>query len=188
MHEVEPHYNWRGIYLATEDPRSPFYGYENSEVYFTDSIYDHIIHPQWDFFGAETLYMKQLFCDYEEGFTVLEFFGEWNDVLHNDIMFLKRDVLEPIMDQGINKFILIGENLLNFHAGELDYYDEWFDQLDEGWVALVNFRTHVLSEIRQYNLDQYLIFGGALDELPWNGMNPLKLFTQVQQIIGSRLN
>lgn len=187
MHDIEPHYLWRGLYLATDDHRSPFYGYENSEVYFTDSIYDHLIHPQWDFFGAETLYMKQLFADYHNAFTVLEFFGEWNDVLHNDIMFLKRDILEPIMAQGINKFILIGENLLNFHAGDTDYYEEWFEELDEGWVALINFREHVLTEIRQFHLDHYLVFGGELDDLSWHRWSPQKLFGKVNQVVSRRI-
>lgn len=187
MHDIEPYYNWRNLYLATEDVRSPFYGYQNSEVYFTDSIYDHLIHPQWDFFGAETLYIKQLYADYDLGFTVIEFFGEWNDVLHNDIMFLKRDVLEPIMDQGINKFILVGENLLNFHAGDADYYEEWFEELEEGWIALVNFRDHVLSEIRQYHLDQYLVFGGELDNMAWHPWKPLKFFSRVDGIVSRRL-
>ncbi len=179
MHDIEPHYLWRELYLATNDRRSPFYGYHNSEVYFTDSIYDHLIHPQWDFFGAETLYMKQLFTDYVEGFTVLEFFGEWNDVLHNDIMFLKRDILEPIMAHGINKFILIGENLLNFH--------EWFEELEDGWITLINFRQHVLTEIKQFQLDHFLFIGGELNDLPWHSWSPHKLFREVNNLVSRRI-
>jgi len=187
MHDIEPHYLWRTKYIAAYDERSPFYGYENSEVYFTDKIYDHLIHPQWDNFGTETLFIKQLYADYTLGFTVLEFFGEWNDALHNDIMMLKRDVLEPIMQEGINKFILIGENLLNFHAGDLDYYDEWMEELDEGWVSLVNFRPHVLDEIKQYGIDQYLNFGGDLDVLEWHTWGPNKMFARVSEIVSRRL-
>ncbi len=187
MHNIEPHHLWRGLYVANEDLRSPFYGYENSEVNYTDSIYNHIIHPQWDFFGPETLYMKQLYADYNLGYTVLEFFGEWNDILHNDIMFLKRDVIEPMIDQGINKFILLGDNLLNFHAGDADYYEEWFDQLDDGWISLINFREHVLTEIRQYNLDSYLNFGGDLDYMAWQGWEPKKLYQQIDSMVSRRL-
>lgn len=187
MHTLEPHYLWRHLYLATKDPRSPFYGYENSEVYFTDKIYDHIIHPQWDNFGAETLFMKQLYADYEEGFTIIEFIGEWNDVLHNDIMTLKRDVLEPMVEEGINKFILIGENLLNFHADATDYYEEWADEVEDGWIAVVNFRPHVLDEISHYNLDHYLISGGELDDLEWHRWSPQKMFQKVRGVIGRRL-
>lgn len=187
MHTLEPHYLWRHLYLAAEDELSPFYGYQNSEVYFTDKIYDHLIHPQWDNFGAETLFMKQLYTDYDKAFTILEFFGEWNDVLHNDIMTLKRDVIEPIMLQGIDKFILIGENLLNFHADEVDYYEEWTDEVEEGWIALINFRPHVMDEISRYNLDHFLISGGELDELEWYKWSPSKMFQKVNAIISSRL-
>jgi len=187
VHTLEPHFNWRHLYIASEDERSPFYGYQNSEVYFTDKIYDHIIHPQWDNFGAETLFLKQLYADYEEGYTVLEFIGEWNDVLHNDIMTLKRDVLEPIMQEGIQHFIFIGENLLNFHADETDYYEEWFDELEEGWVALINCRPHVLQELKDYYLDAYFLFGGELDDLEWHTWSPKKLWRKVQELVSRRL-
>ena len=187
MHTLEPHYLWRHLYVASEDKRSPFYGYQNSEVYFTDRIYDHIIHPQWDYFGAETLYMKQLYADYEEGYTIMEFIGEWNDVLHNDIMFLKREVLEPLIAEGITKFILAGDNLLNFHAGDSDYYDEWLEEIDDGWIALVNFRKHLRDEIRQYNLDEYLIYGGKLDDMEWHQWSPQKFYQKVKTIVEKRL-
>jgi hypothetical protein len=44
--------------------------------------------------------------------------GEWNDCINNDIMFLKRDVIEPMLENGSVKFILVGENVLNFHQIE----------------------------------------------------------------------
>ena len=61
MHTIEPYFNWRQLYQASEDPRSPFFGYFNSEVYYTDTIYDHVIHPQWDSIGCETLFLKVLY-------------------------------------------------------------------------------------------------------------------------------
>ena len=45
MHAIEPHYNWRDYYIASEDERSPFYGRIYSEFEFTHAIYDHVIHP-----------------------------------------------------------------------------------------------------------------------------------------------
>src|SRR5690606_33914823 len=123
MHEIEPYYNWRHRYTSEEDERSPFFGREHSEFHFTHAVYDHVIHPQWDEIGSETLYLKVLFTDYDEGYAILEFIGEWNDLLGNDIMFLKRDIIEGMMDQGISRFILIGENVLNFHASDEEYYE-----------------------------------------------------------------
>lgn len=75
-----------------------------------------MIHPQWDHFGSNTLYIKILFVDYAEGFCIIELIGEWNDALYNDIMQLKREVLEILMDCRINRFVIIGENVMNFHA------------------------------------------------------------------------
>ena len=60
MHDLEPYYNWREIYIASEDPRSPFFEREYSEFEFSDKIYNYFIHPQWDSFGSQTLFMKIL--------------------------------------------------------------------------------------------------------------------------------
>jgi hypothetical protein len=155
MHDIEPHYNWRSLYTAEEDPRSPFYGREYSEFEFENHVYDHYVHPQWDEFGSQTLYLKLLYADYEEGFAILEFIGEWNDCLYNDIMVLKREIIETLMSEGISKFILVGENVLNFHSSDDCYYEEWFEEVNEteGWVALVNFREHVLEDFTSANID-----------------------------------
>jgi hypothetical protein len=187
MHTLEPYYNWRHLYIAAEDPRSPFYGYQNSEVYFTDTIYDHVIHPQWDNIGSETLFLKVLFADYERGFVIIEFLGEWNDLLGNDIMTLKRDIIDPMLDQGIDKFILILENVLNFHADETDYYEEWMDDIGDGWIAVLNVRKHVLDELSNYGLDQYLVLGGALDDLAWRSKPPKQVFSQIESLVTKRL-
>ena len=94
-------------------------------------------HPQWDGFGSSTLYIKILFVDYDEGCAIIEMIGEWNDCLHNDIMHLKREVIEDMQLEGIYRFILIGENVLNFHYSDDSYYDEWFDETADvdGWIA-----------------------------------------------------
>ena len=187
MHTIEPYYNWRHLYISSEDERSPQYGYENSEVHFTDRIYNFVIHPQWDYFGCETLYLKILFAHYEKHYAIIELIGEWNDVLNNDIMFLKRQIAEPLMEEGINKFILIGENVLNFHADLTDYYEEWFDEVDDGWIVTLNFRPHVLSEISGYGIDHFTVSGGELDDMPWRKQLPQHLFNKVDSIVSRRL-
>lgn len=187
MHTLEPYYNWRHLYIASADERSPFYGYQNSEVYFTDSIYNHIIHPQWDNMGSETLFLKVLFADYDRGFAIIEFLGEWNDVLHNDIMTLKREVIDEMIAAGISKFILILENVLNFHADQTDYYEEWVDDLDEGWIAALNMRHHVLQEMSAYGVDQFFVLGGALNDAGWRGKLPKQVFAQIEKVVAHRL-
>jgi len=187
MHTLEPYYNWRHLYIASEDYRSPFSGYQNSETHFTDHIYDHLIHPQWDNFGSETLFVKVLFADYETGFAVLEFMGEWNDLLGNDIMFLKRDIIDVMIGEGITKYILIFENVLNFHADLTDYYEEWIDDLDDGWVAALNLREHVLDEMSTYGIDQYLVLGGRLNDIAWRTKKPKQIFNQIEELVARRL-
>src|SRR3546814_14425975 len=80
-------------------------------------------------------------------------------------MFLKRYVIEWIMEHGINKFILIGENILNFHVSDDCYYEEWFQEVEDGWIAFINFREHVIEEFRSQNIDYYINIGGELDNL-----------------------
>ncbi len=190
MHTLEPHYNWRNLYIASEDPRSPFFGYQNSELYFTDQIYDFLIHPQWDNIESETLFLKVLFADYTDGFAVIELMGEWNDLLHNDIMILKRGVIELMIEEGITKFILIGENILNFHADwdALDYYEEWQDELEEGWIAALNFLDHVVAEMSKSGIDQYLVMGGKLNDVSWRTRHPKHLFEAIDQLVRRRLS
>ncbi len=179
MHNLEPFYRWRELYVAAEDERSPFYHYKNNEVYYDHAIYDHYIHPQWDFFGSHTLYLKILFAQYEQHYAIIELFGEWNDILYNDVMFLYRNVIEELIEEGIKYFVLIGENVLDFHADTDDYFAEWFDNLDDGWIIGLNFRQHVKEEFRQANIDQYLIFGGEFDEFSWRQLLPQQLFARL---------
>ena len=188
MQDIEPFYAWRNLYDASEDERSPFFGREYSEFGYSNTIYNYYIHPQWDEFGSPTLYVKNLFTDYDLGFAVLEFIGEWNDAIHNDIMFLKRDVIEILIENGIKRFILVGENILNFHASDDCYYEEWFQEIEDGWIVALNFREHVLEEFSKSNLDYYIAFGGEFNHLNWRTYLPLQLFEKVESIITKRLS
>ncbi|HEY6160700.1 MAG TPA: hypothetical protein VI112_05735 [Bacteroidia bacterium] len=186
MHTIEPYFNWRGFYTAEEDEHSPFYGREYSEFEFENHIYNYVIHPQWDDMGSPTLFIKLLFVDYDEHFAVMEMIGEWNDAINNDIMILKRDIAEHLMAFGISKFILIGENVLNFHALDDCYYEEWSEELRDGgrgWIALLNFREHVLSEFRKNGLLDYLNSGDELDDMHWRNLTPLQLFQLTERTV-----
>ena len=187
MHYVEPYYNWRGYYIASEDPSSPFYGREYSEFEFNNAVYNFYIHPQWDSIGSPTLFIKILFTDYDSGFVIIELLGEWNDAIENDIMILKRDIIEPIMEQGITKFILIGENVLNFHYSDDCYYEEWFDEVEDGWIAMVNFHEHVISEFERANIDHYFLMGGELEEIEWRTHLPQQFFDKVSSLVNNRI-
>ena len=187
MHLVEPYYGWRSLYIASDDELSPFYGQEYSEFEFENHIYNFYIHPQWDSIGSTTLYLKILFVEYDDNYAIIELLGEWNDTIENDVMTLKRDIIDQMIGMGINKFIIIGENLLNFHSSDDCYYEEWIDDIDEGWVALINFHEHVEREFQDVGIDQYFIMGGELDTLDWRTYLPHQLYKKIKSIVTRRL-
>jgi hypothetical protein len=187
MHYVEPYYGWRGYYIASEDPSSPFYGREYSEFEFSNTIYNFYIHPQWDSFGSPTLFIKILFVDYDENYAVIELIGEWNDAIENDIMKFKRDIIERLTEVGIEYFILIGENVLNFHYSDDCYYEEWFDDIENGWIAMVNFHEHVLREFQHIQIDHYINMSGELDDIEWRTYQPFQFFKKVRDLITKRI-
>ncbi|MDA7802949.1 hypothetical protein N8987_00040 [Crocinitomix sp.] len=187
---IEPYYNWRGFYIASDDIQSPFYERIYSEFEFTDSIYNYYIHPQWDNIESATLFIKVLYADYDANVAIIELFGEWNDVIENDIMLFKRNIIEFLMENGICKFILIAENLFNFHGNEEDYYEEWFDEVDElnGWIALVNARDHVQDELKAHDLDYYFLMGGELEDVDWRTATPTQFISRIEKYVMNRLN
>lgn len=187
MHEIEPFYNWRHVYIADEDQRSPFFGREYSEFHYSQTIYNYYIHPQWDDIGSSTLYIKILFVDYEVGFTIIEMIGEWNDAIENDIMTLKRDIIDQMIAHGIHKFILIAENVLNFHSSDDCYYEEWVDDVVEegGWVSIIGLPEQSRYDFTRAGIDRYV----QLIDLPdWRPFTPGNLFTKVDNLLLRRLN
>lgn len=187
MHTLEPYFNWRHDYIAAEDEKSPFYGTIHNEFEFDKQVYNFLLHPQWDDFGSQTLYLKVLYADYDLGYTIIEFIGEWNDALYNDIMLLKREIIDLMIAEGINKFILIGENVLNFHASDDSYYEEWFQDIEDGWIAGLHFTENVINEFKEANIDYYINFGGFLNTVPWRTLKPKQLFQQINEYLVKRI-
>ncbi|SHG97710.1 hypothetical protein SAMN04488109_2718 [Chryseolinea serpens] len=188
MHDIEPYYNWLKYYDPADDERSPFHGKQYNHDVYSETIYGYYIDPAWDSIGSETLYVKILYADYLQGFAVIEFIGEWNDTLHNDIMTLKRNLLEVMINEGINKFILIGENIFNFHGSDDSYYEEWFEDVEDGWIAAVSFPDFILEEFRKYHIDSYINMGGTLQIPQWRTLQPLNFFDLVNSLVQRRLN
>lgn len=188
MQDIEPFYNWLKYYDSSQDQKSPFFGKEYNFDLYQNTIYGFFIDPGWDSVESETLYLKILYADYEEGFVIVEFLGEWNDAIHNDIMHLKRNFIELLTAQGINKFILIGENILNFHGSDDSYYEEWVEELEDGWIAAVSFPVFIQEEMKKYRLDQYIHMGGPLMIQPWRTLHPNRLYQLVSSLLQRRLS
>lgn len=188
MHTIEPYAGWLLYYDSSADEKSPFHEKEYNYDVYSETIYGYYIDPAWDFFGSETLYLKILYADYERRFVILEFIGEWNDTINNDVMTLKRDIIESFQANGINKFIIMGEHILNFHGSDDSYYEEWFDEVEEGWIAAVNLAQHVQDEMRKYNIDRYVNMSGTLQIEHWRTLHPLRFFELIDKLIQRRLN
>jgi hypothetical protein len=186
MHDIEPFFQWRDAYIASEDKRSPLYGRNYDEFYFTNAIYNYYIHPQWDEFGSSTLYLKILYTDYELHYAIIELIGEWNDCIYNDIMTLRREITDLMQSEGIYKFLLVTENVLNYHAAEdNEYYQEWYDEVSDnnGWVAIINPLEHVSDEMHAFGLNQYV---HILTDSPWRGHKPRALLKWAEHQIFSK--
>lgn len=187
MHTIEPFYRWRKYYISENDFNSPFFGRKYSQTECSNTIYNYYIHPQWDEFGSETLYLKILFVDYNLAFAVFELMGEWNDTLYNDIMYFKRDVLDFLIKKGINKFILIGENVLNFHSSDDSYYEEWFQDIEPGWIVGLNFRDFVIKEFLNAGIGSYILFNMENEEFNWRIYSPVQVFQKLDSFFNKRL-
>ncbi|MFT3912470.1 MAG: hypothetical protein QM737_23785 [Ferruginibacter sp.] len=186
MQDIEPFYNWRHLYTAEEDRLSPFYKRVYSEFEYSQTLYNYYIHPQWDDFGSRTLYMKLLYADYDQGFVIIELLGEWNDAIENDIMTLRREITDNLYKQGIKKFILIAENVLNFHSSDDSYYEEWREQLEEdrGWVTILNMPEQSKYDFKKARLTNYI----ELMELPqWRTLKPEIIFQSIDSEMLKRL-
>ena len=185
MHDIEPYYKWRDRYSSERDDKSPFYGRVYSEFTYTNKIYNYFIHPQWDDFGSQTLYLKIIFVDYLEGFAMIELIGEWNDCLHNDIMYLKREVIDRMLKQGIHKYILFCSNVLNFHGSDDAYYEEWSEDVQDegGWVCFVNTLDHVYEEMQSTRLHYYVNLGVNYNHVNWRGKKPMDIFNAVENVL-----
>ena len=104
-------------------------------------------------------------------------------------MQLKREVIDPMQGEGISRFILIGENILNFHHSDDCYYEEWFEEVldEDGWIALLNFREHVLADMKDIDLDSYFVLGGELDDLSWRTYSPAQLYERIEGCVMRRI-
>ena len=188
MHDIEPFFRWRDEYRAEDDEKSPFYNREYSEFGFSNSIYNYYIHPQWDDFGSQTLYIKILFADYKKNYAIIELIGEWNDALYNDIMYLKRYVCDYLIREKIYKFILICDNVLNFHGDDDSYYEEWYDDIkdENGWIVNINLLPHVKEEMLYYNLDNYINMPDSFNDMEWRLMKPENIFDSIDKYINKK--
>ena len=186
MQDLEPFYRWRDVYISEEDPKSPFFGNTYSEFEYTTTVYNYFIHPQWDDMGSRTLFLKILFADYKKHFAIIELIGEWNDAIENDIMTFRREIIDPLFAEGITKFLLIAENVLNFHSSERDYYEEWYENVsdEEGWIVCLNMPESSQYDFRKMKLNYFVELKEMAD---WRRYQPDALYKLIDNELKRRL-
>jgi hypothetical protein len=93
------------------------------------------------------------------------------------------------MKEGISKFILIGENVLNYHSSDDCYYEEWYEDIKDkdGYIVFVNFHDHVLEEMRSANLHYYVQFGNQLNDVNWRTVKPFHMHKLVEGLMQKQL-
>ncbi|MEI6310839.1 MAG: hypothetical protein WCP57_01130 [Bacteroidota bacterium] len=178
MHSISPFDKWLELYDSNEDEKSPFFQATYNEQFYEKTIYNYYIHPYWDDIESDTLFVKILFVDYGAHYAVIELIGEWNDVLHNDIMYLKRNVIDLLIKEGITKYILITENILNYFYDDDSYYEEWYEDISEadGWIQLINVQEHVAHEFLKSKSKYYVSVQSEEHYIDWRIMSAVKLF------------
>jgi hypothetical protein len=188
MQDIAPFPRWRVEYAAEDDKDSPFYGRTYNDMMCKYRIYNYYIHPRWDGFGSETLYLKILYADYDENYCIIEMIGEWNDTLHNDIALLKQKIIEPMLDKSIHKFILLTENVLNFHGSDDCYYEEWAEECREesGWIVLLNTFDHVAEEMNYTGIQHFIHYGWQFNHIDWRLHKPKTLYQLVEDCLKNR--
>jgi hypothetical protein len=87
---------------------------------------------------------------------------------------------------GIIKFILIGENVLNFHSSDECYYEEWYEDVEEngGWIAMLGLPQQSVYDFKRAGIDRFV---ELLDLNDWRPFTPMNLFNKVDNLIIKRL-
>ena len=118
---------------------------------------------------------------------IIELMGEWNDAIENDIMTLKRDVVDHMIREGIRKFVLIGENVLNFHSSDNLYYEEWRDDVTEdgGWIVMLDLPIQSQHDFLKARINYYV---ELLNYPIWRTVQPQHLFAAIDNMMLRRLN
>jgi hypothetical protein len=181
LKDIEPFFGWLELYHHKMDPNSPFHEIDHNLFYFDRSINQIPAHPLWDDFGSESLLTKILFADYEQGYAILELFGEWNDLYENDFKLFSENCLTYLIDAGIDKFILICENVFHSYLEGDDYYQALAEEMEDGWLCALRLRKEVKDEMEQYGISPYFYWNVQLDEIPWRTLKPFQLYALIQR-------
>jgi hypothetical protein len=92
--------------------------------------------------------------------------------------------------EGINKFVLIGENVLNFHCSDNSYYEEWNDDVvsEGGWIIALNFKDYVINEMIAGDIQYYIYLSDKFKDIPWRKYKPAHIVEVLDELLMKRLS
>jgi MFS superfamily sulfate permease-like transporter len=102
-------------------------------------------------------------------------------------MEFKREVIDKLYAESITKFILITENVLNFHSSDKEYYEEWFEQVtdENGWIVALNMPEATQYDFKKKKLNYYIELMELID---WRVYKPYHLFKKIDDELSKRLS
>jgi len=77
---------------------------------------------------------------------------------------------------------------MNLYGSDDSYYEEWFEDVDDGWIAAVSFPQFIQDEFKRYNVDNYINMGGTLQIDRWRTLTPYALCEVTGRLIQRRLS
>lgn len=82
---------------------------------------------------------------------------------------------------------MITENVLNFHSGDKEYYEEWFEQVTDnnGWTVALNMPTATQYDFKKHKLNYFI---ELLDIDNWRVYKPYHLFKKIDEEQSKRIN
>jgi hypothetical protein len=102
-------------------------------------------------------------------------------------MTLRRDVTDLLYKKGITHFILIAENVLNFHSSDDSYYEDWGEQVSDsgGWVVILDMPGQSQYDFVNARLNNYI---ELIDFPQWRTLKPELVFEQIDDKMIKRIN
>jgi hypothetical protein len=100
-------------------------------------------------------------------------------LFENDFKLFTENCLLAFTAAGIDKFILICENVFNIYLENDEYYNAFQDEIPDGWIALIRARDAVLEEITRYGLSGVFYWTKELDLMSWRKMKPDDIFEKI---------
>jgi hypothetical protein len=101
-------------------------------------------------------------------------------------MIFRREVIDPLFDMGICKFILVAENVLNFHSSDKEYYEEWYENVtdENGWIVCLNMPESSQYDFKKLKLNYLIEFRNMPD---WRRYQPDGVFTIIDTELKKRI-